>query len=69
MFVHSADDPSGGQLAETKKLELIVDMDHPVTQPKWTKENIDEWTNESSRLRTILEVVDADVVSILKWFC
>ncbi|RUP43234.1 hypothetical protein BC936DRAFT_137448 [Jimgerdemannia flammicorona] len=59
-FVPSTDDPSGGQLAEARRLELIVDMDHPVTQPKWTKENIEEWTNESSRFRSILEVIDAE---------
>ncbi|KAI9023786.1 hypothetical protein CLU79DRAFT_117585 [Phycomyces nitens] len=59
-FVQGGDDPSNGQLGIVKEISCVVDMRNPITQPKWTKDNIDDWTNSSSRFRQILDVKDAD---------
>ncbi|KAG0174679.1 hypothetical protein DFQ28_005277 [Apophysomyces sp. BC1034] len=59
-FSEGGDDPSEGQLAETKRIQCHVDMQNPITQPKWMQDNINDWTDESSRFRQIVLVTDAD---------
>ncbi|CAG8731327.1 5181_t:CDS:2, partial [Acaulospora morrowiae] len=60
-YVISEEDPTYGQLTTNHAIDCYVDMDNPVTQPKWTHQNINEWTNENSKFRQILEVTDAEM--------
>ncbi|RHZ83625.1 hypothetical protein Glove_89g96 [Diversispora epigaea] len=59
-YTISEEDPTSGHLSSNHDIICYVDMDNPVTQPKWTNQNIKEWTNENSRFRQILEVTDAE---------
>lgn len=62
------EDLTEGQLSISKKIEIQLDMQKPLTEPKWTRGHLDEYIDSSSRFLSILKILDAKPIPSIEGF-
>ncbi|OLL26697.1 hypothetical protein NEOLI_000328 [Neolecta irregularis DAH-3] len=53
-------DPTNGQLALAKKIEIWLNKENQLTEPKWTRGNLRDNIESTSRFRRLIEILDGD---------
>ena len=59
-FSPSEDDPTGGEWARCKVMEIWLSIDNPLTEPKWARGNLRDNIDPSSTFHNIIHVTDVD---------
>lgn len=60
-WVLTEEDITCGQLSSAKEILIQLDLDRPLTEPKWTRGNLADYINPSSRFVLITKIVDIDI--------
>lgn len=56
----SEDDPTGGEWARYKTMEIWLNTAQPLTEPKWTRGNVKDNIDPSSLFQNIIHITDVD---------
>ena len=59
-FGPSEDDPTGGEWARCKVMEIWLNTAQPLTEPKWTRGNLRDNIDSSSIFQNIIHITDVD---------
>lgn len=62
------EDITKGQLSSAKKIEIKLDLNKPLTEPKWTRGNLEDHIDSSSRFLHIMHISDAVDASSFEYF-
>jgi hypothetical protein len=57
-FICSDVDPTEGEWARSKTMEIWLNTTHPLTEPKWTRGNLRDNIDQSSLFQYIIHVTD-----------
>lgn len=53
-------DLTEGQLSSARRIDIRLDQDKPLTEPKWTRGNLQDHIDSNSRFLKVLHIIDAD---------
>ena len=59
-FVSSDTDPTEGEWARSKTMEIWLNMAQPLTEPKWARGNLRENIDPSSSFLNIIHITDPE---------
>lgn len=69
-FIGTDVDPTGGKWENTKVMEIWLDMQDPLPEPKWAKGNLRDNVDPTSLFQNIIHFADSNgVVQQVSPFC
>lgn len=61
-WVLTEDDITAGQLSLAKEINIKLDLEKPLTEPKWTRGNLEEYIDQNSRFLHITKILDGESI-------
>jgi hypothetical protein len=59
-FIESEEDPTGGEWARSRTMEIWLNTTHPLTEPKWARGNLRDNIDQSSLFQYIIHVTETE---------